>query len=146
MEAHRIRVAMDSAAVANVIHPDELPDDVDFEPNLTNEHFVGANDSTIERYGTATTLLTGAKGAVGCEWDMADVTRPLHSVAKVTGPKGGPGKHDVLFDNDDCWVVAPGVVKAIMKHLSSVAHYERDGNLYLADMTVARFPRPGQAS
>ena len=143
---------MDSAAVANVIHPDELPDDVDFEPNLTNEHFVGTNDSTIERYGTATTLLTGKKGTVGCDWDMADVSRPLHSVAKVAGPKSPdqsckvPGKHDVLFDNDDCYVVAPGVVKAIMKYLSAVAHYERDGNLYLADMTVARFPRPGQAS
>ena len=152
IEAHRIRVAMDSAAVANVIHPDELPDDVEFEPNLSNEHFVGANDSTIERYGTATTLLTGKKGTVGCDWDMANVSRPLHSVAKVAGPESPdksckvPGKHDVLFDNDDCYVVAPGVVKAIMKYLSAVAHYERDGNLYLADMTVARFPRPGQAS
>ena len=77
---------------------------------------------------------------------MANVTRPLHSVAKVAGPKGGPGKQDVLFDNDDCYVVAPGVVKAIMKHIAAVAHYERDGNLYLASMTVAPFPRPGHAS
>ena len=119
---------------------------MEFEPNETDEHFVGANDSVIERYGTCATILTGEQGSVGCEWDMANVTRPLHSVAKVAGPKGGPGKQDVLFDNDDCYVVAPGVVKAIMKHIAAVAHYERDGNLYLASMTVAPFPRPGHAN
>ena len=145
-EAKRIRVAMDSAAVANVINPEDLPNDVEFAPNETDDHFVGANDSVIERYGTCATILTGEQGSVGCEWDMANVTRPLHSVAKVAGPKGGPGKQDVLFDNDDCYVVAPGVVKAIMKHIAAVAHYERDGNLYLASMTVAPFPRPGHAS
>ena len=145
-EAKRIRVAMDSAAVANVINPEDLPNDVEFTPNETDDHFVGANDSVIERYGTCATILTGEQGSVGCEWDMANVTRPLHSVAKVAGPKGGPGKQDILFDNDDCYVVAPGVVKAIMKHIAAVAHYERDGNLYLASMTVAPFPRPGHAS
>ena len=52
----------------------------------------------------------------------------------------------MLFDNDTRYVVAPGIVNSTMKHISFVAHYERDGDLYLADMTVTRFPRPGQAS
>ena len=146
VEARQIKVAIDSAAVANVIHPEDLPEDVEFEPNETDKHFVGANDSRIERYGKCKTTLSGKRGEVGCDWDMADVTRPLHSVAKVTGPKVGPAKQDVLFDNERCYVVQPGVVKAIMRHLSAVAEYEREGNLYLADMTVSRFTRPGQAS
>ena len=35
----RIRVAMDSAAVDNVIHPDELPGDMEYEPNTSGQHF-----------------------------------------------------------------------------------------------------------
>ena len=146
LESKKVKVAIDSAAVANVIHPEDLPEDVEFEPHDSDNHFVGANDSKIERYGKCKTLLSGKRGKVGCDWDMANVTRPLHSVAKVTGPKIGPAKQDVLFDNEMCYVVQPGVVKAIMRHLSAVAEYEREGNLYLADMTVSRFTRPGQAS
>ena len=141
--SRRIRVAMDSAAVDNVIHPDELPEDMEYEPNTSGQHFRGANNAHIENFGSCRTRLTTACGDVGCDWRMADVSRPLHSVAKVTGPKGGPGKQDVLFDNDNCFVVAPGTVKKIMKHLQAVAEYEREGNLYVADMTLSSFGRQG---
>ena len=143
-ESTKIRVAMDSAAVNNVIHPEELPQSVEYTPNTTGKHFVGANNAHIENFGACTTLLTSKHGDVGCDWCLADVTRPLHSVAKVTGPKDGPGKQDVLFDNERCVVVAPGTVKKIMQHLKPVAEYEREGNLYLADMTLSSFRRPGQ--
>ena len=139
----RIRVAMDSAAVDNVIHPDELPGDMEYEPNTSGQHFRGANNAHIENFGSCRTRLTSARGDVGCDWRMADVSRPLHSVAKVTGPKGGPGKQDVLFDNDKCFVVAPGTVKKIMKSIQAVAEYEREGNLYVADMTLSGFGRQG---
>ncbi len=141
--SRRIRVAMDSAAVDNVIHPDELPENMEYEPNTTGQHFRGANNAHIENFGSCRTLLTSTCGDVGCDLRMADVSRPLHSVAKVTGPKGGPGKQDVLFDNDHCFVVAPGAVKKIMKQLQAVAEYEREGNLYVADMTLSSFGRPG---
>ncbi len=139
----RIRVAMDSAAVDNVIHPDELPGDMEYEPNTSGQHFRGANNAHIENFGSCRTRLTSARGDVGCDWRMADVSRPLHSVAKVTGPKGGRGKQDVLFDNDKCFVVAPGTVKKIMKSIQAVAEYEREGNLYVADMTLSGFTRQG---
>jgi hypothetical protein len=44
-----IRPAMDSGAVRNVIHPDKLPRDAQPKPNDTGRHFVGANNTTIER-------------------------------------------------------------------------------------------------
>ena len=125
LEAKKIKVAIDSAAVANVIHPEDLPENVEYEPHDSDNHFVGANDSRIERYGKCKTLLSGKRGEVGCDWDMANVTRPLHSVAKVTGPKVGPAERDVLFDNEMCYVVQPGVVKAVMRHIGAVAEYER---------------------
>ena len=51
----RISVAIDSAAVDNVIHPGELPPTVQINPNHENKHFVGANNSRIENFGTCTT-------------------------------------------------------------------------------------------
>ena len=144
-EQVKIRVAMDSAAVDNVISPEELPADVEYEPNSTGRHFVGANNAHIEKYGSCDTKLSSGQGDVGCHWQLADVTRPLHSVARVTGPKEGPGKQDVLFDNERCVVVPPGTVKQLMKRLKPVAEYSREGNLYIADMTLSSFRGQGQS-
>ena len=75
---------------------------------------------------------------------MANVPRALHSVAQVAGPKGeGNGKQDILFDNDNCFVAPPGIVKRIMKVVKAVAGYERDGNLYTVEMEVSSCPRQG---
>jgi hypothetical protein len=82
---------------------------------------------------------------VGCGWRVAEVTRPLNSVAEVCGPMGHElGHHDVLFNNKTCFVVPPGVVAAIMKHLEAVAEYPREGNLYLAEVELSSFTRPAQ--
>ena len=48
-----------------------------------------------------------------------------------------------MFDNDNCFVVPPGIVKRNMKVVKAVAAYERDGNIYTAEMEVSRFPRQG---
>ena len=143
----KIKVAMDSAAVDNVVHPNDIPECVEFVPNSTDSgHFVGANNSKIENFGTCRTSLNGANMAqsIGCDWTLANVTRALHSVAKVTGDKGEENhKQDVLFDNDNCFVVPPGIVKRIMQVITAVATYEREGNLYTAEMEVSSFPRQG---
>ena len=38
-------------------------------------------------------------------------------------------------------MVPPGVLEAIMKHVSAVAEYKREGNLYVAEMTMSSFQR-----
>ena len=141
-----IRPAMDSGAVRNVIHPDKLPRDAQPKPNDTGRHFVGANNTPIERYGTCETVLETPLGAVGCNWDLADVTRPLHSVSTVTGPIEGPGKQDVLFNNRLCVVVPPGVVDKILETIKPVMQYDREGNLYVAEMEMSTFGRQGQVA
>ena len=143
-EKVNISVAMDSAAVDNVLHPRELPGDSEPEPNLTGRHFGGAQGSRIDKYGSCDTRLESKHGTVGCHWQLADVTRPSHSVAKVTGPKEGPGKQDVLFNNKRCVVVPPGTVDRILKQVKPVTEHERTGNLYLADMTMSSFTRRGR--
>ena len=144
VEKSRIKAAMDSAAVDNVIGPDDLPAGVEPSGNTSGKHFVGANGSHIRKYGTCDLLMEGEFGEFGCRWQVADVTRPLNSVSKVTGPQEHPtGKQDVLFNNKRCVVVAPGVVEWIMKHIDAVAEYKREGGLYLADLVMSGFPRPG---
>ena len=139
----KIRVALDSAACDNVIDPKELPEDAEFEENETNKHFKGANDSHIERFGSCKTVMTSPKGRVGCNWQMAAVSRALHSVGIVAGPKGGPGKQDILFNNEKAYVVAPGIVKKLMETLSAVAEYDREGNLYVGEFSLQSFHRQG---
>jgi len=140
-----IRPAMDSGSVANVLHPSDLPAGAEPAPNTTGRHFAGAGGGRIERFGTCETLLEGEHGAVTCKWQLADVTRPLHSVGQVTGPVDGPGKTDVLFNNERCVVVPPGIVAEILKKVKPIAEYKREGNLYVADMTMSGFTRQGQA-
>jgi len=103
-----------------------------------------AKGDTIEKYGTCDTICETDHGMVGCHWQLADVTRPLHSVSQVTGPKDGPGKQDVLFNNRRCVVVPPGVVDEILKKIKPVMEYPREGNLYVADATLSAFRRQGQ--
>jgi hypothetical protein len=139
----KVRVALDSAACDNVIDPDELPEDADFEPNETGKHFVGANDSPIERFGSCKTIMSSKHGKIGCTWQMAAVSRALHSVGVVAGPKGGAGKQDILINNNKAYVVAPGIVAKLMEKLIPVAEYDREGNLYVGEVTLSSFHRPG---
>ena len=140
----KIPVAMDSGSCDNVVHPDDLPEDIVIvaDPPGT-KHFKGANDSHIERYGTiATTLKQDGKAAIKGNWVGADVSRALHSVSTVCGPPVAP-KQDVLFDSEKCYVVPPGIVKKIMQTIKAVAEYDRVGGLYIAEMTVSSFTRQG---
>ena len=139
-----VRPALDSGSVDNVIHPKELPSDANTTPNNTDSHFVGANNSRIEKFGTCDTSLESKCGKVGCHWKLADVSRPLHSVSRVTGPKDGPGKQDVIFNNRVGVVVPPGIVDEILKRVKPLARYEREGNLYVGEFKMSAFGRQSQ--
>ena len=143
VERVRIRPAMDSGAVDHVIHPRELPDDAIIVPNTSGKNYRGANDTVIERYGSCDTILEGAAGTVGCTHQLANVSRPLHSVSRTCGPPGGikNAKQDVLFNNDVCVVVPPGIVAEILKRDTPIAKYDREGNLYVGEMTMSSFRR-----
>ena len=73
------------------------------------------------------------------------MTRPLHAVAQITGPADGAGTHDVLMNNRRAVVVQPGVVEKIMKVIDPIVEYERQGNLYMVEMTMSDFIRQGAA-
>ena len=144
-EQVKVRVAMDSGAVANVINPEALPCDAVPVPNTTDEHFINAQGGHIQRYGKCLAKMSGKHGSVTCDWNVSDVARALHPVSTVCGPVEAP-KQDVLFNAGHCFVVPAGVVDRIMREVNAVAEYERCGNLYIAEMTLSGFTRQGQRS
>ena len=115
-------------------------------PNTTGEHFSGAGGEVIEKYGGCVRNIEVSHGQVGCRWNVADVTRLLHSVIQIAGPYEGEGNHDILFNNKRCVVVGPGIVDEIMKHMKSEAEYPREGSLYFSEFTMSGFARQGQKS
>ena len=139
-----IKVAMDSGACRHVAHPKTMPAGVKITPYSSGTHFSGAGGETIERFGDATILGTLKNSAqVVNKWNLADVVRPFHSVAEITGPADHPkGNYDVLFNNRRCVVVEAGVVEHIMQHLQAVSEYSREGNLYTAEMVLSPFGGP----
>ena len=78
----------------------------------------------------------------GCKWKLADVVRPLHAVVKITGTKEEP-KQDVLFTAGRAVVVPAGVVEQILKTVRPLMQYNREGDLYIAKLTMSSFPRQG---
>ena len=124
-----------------------MPSAVNYIPNTTGRHFVGDNNAHVETYGSCETIPTSVEnGSMGCQWQTADVPRALHSVAKVTVPKSGAAKQDVLFDNAVCVVVPLGAVKEIFKKIKIVMRCERQGDLYTAELSMSSFQQPGQGA
>ena len=143
-QVKKAKVASDSGAVANVIHPDMLPDNVEFIPNTSGYHFVNAQGGVIEKFGSCKTMMKGSHGDVGCGWQAADVAKALHSVSQTTGPIEKP-RQDVLYNAARCVVVPPGVVDYIMSHLNitPVMEYTREGNLWTVEVELSSFTRQG---
>ena len=120
-----VKAAMDSGACAGVINPDDLPAGVVPSGNPTGAVFHCAHNSPIRRFGSAATRMKHTSMDVGCRWQVAEVSRLLNSVSEVCGPMGPVGLQDVLFNNNTCYVVPPGVVAKIMEHIQAVVEYPR---------------------
>ena len=63
-----------------VMHPDDLPAGCAPKVEGPLRHFVGADGGKIENFGKAVTMLsTNEATDIECAWQVANVTRPLHS-------------------------------------------------------------------
>ncbi len=115
-------------------------------PNTSGKHFKGANGSVIENYGDVETILGSDLGAISCECTAANVPRPLHSISRIAGPPVGikDSKQDILFTNDVCVVVPPGIVAEILKRVTPVAAHAIEDNLYVGDLILSSVHRQSQ--
>ena len=139
-----IEVALDSGSVVHVANPEHLPANAEVVPNTSGRHFNGANASHIENYGTCFTSIRDTKtGAlVDCDWSVAEVVKPFHAVCKITGTVQVP-KHDVLFTAGKAVVVPHGHVESILRSVKPLMQYDRQGDLFVAKLTVFGFTRQG---
>ncbi len=149
-----IEVAIDSGCVAHCTDPDDIPCTVEIKPPPPGaKDFVGAGGDSIKRHGKAEVLLVQENGMeVSNVFQVADVTRPLHSVSQVADTD-----KEVLFTKGECVVVPEGALSKYLKGIKIFARYGRRGGLYTARMRVrdpkrrrepkpkSGFTRPGAA-
>ena len=79
---------------------------------------------------------------VECNWSVAEVVKPLHAVCKITGTIEAP-KHDVFFTAGRAVVVPHGHVENLLRSVKLLMQYDRQGDLFVAKITVSGFTRQG---
>jgi len=84
-----------------------------------NRHFVAANGQRIPNQGEVTMRLKGSSGDVTSTFQVAPVTRPLHSVSRMC--------------DMDCEVKFTKKEGVVTKNGKVIARYPRVGGLYVAE-------------
>ncbi len=99
-------------------------------------NFVAANGDRIKNYGRArVSLIQEGGNKVGGSFQVADVTRPLHSTGKICDEN-----KEVLFTKGVATVVPEGALSRFLGTVWHIAEYRRNGGLYLTKMK-ARDPK-----
>ncbi len=149
-EEVEIYVAADTGAVCHVTPPKDLPRSVSVEapPPGKVRNFVAANNTPIKNHGTAKVLLEQEDGTeIDSSFQVADVSRPLHSVSTICDAASGacPDGHEMLFTKGMGYVVPEGALSKFLGSIRTVARYPRRGGLYVAKMK-AKDPRRAKRS
>ena len=116
-----IRPALDSGAGEHVANADDVAA-MTIRPSTgskNNRHFVAANGQRIPNQGEVTMRLKGSSGDVTSTFQVAPVTRPLHSVSRMC--------------DTDCEVKFTKHKGVVTKNGKVIARYPRVGGLYVAE-------------
>ena len=113
-------------------------------PITSGRHFNGANAFQKENYETCFARLQDKKtrALVACGWSVAEVVPPLHAVCKVTGTVEAP-KRDVCFTAGRAVVVPHGHVENLLRNVKLLMQYDRQGDLFVAKLTMFGFTGQG---
>ena len=128
-----IECALDSGYVKHCVTQSNIPATIEVVPPPSGtKDFVGAGGHSIRRHGKAQVVLIPEEGeAMGSVVEVADITRPLHSVGQVADTE-----KEVLFTKGEAVVVPAGALSRYLKGVRVFARYKRRGGLYLAKMKV----------
>ena len=136
-----IEVVADSGAVDHVTNPDSLPGTMEVRRSSRTRNFVAANNNPIKNHGEANTVLELESGAeVESLFQVADVSRPLHSVSTICD-----NKKEMLFTAGCATVVPAGALSRFLASVKNIAQYPRKGGLYVAKMK-AKDPKAAKTS
>jgi hypothetical protein len=120
-----IRPALDSGAGEHVASADDVAA-MTIRPSTgskNNRHFVAANGQRIPNQGEVTMKLRDSSGDVTSTFQVAPVTRPLHSVSRMC--------------DMDCEVKFTKTEGVVTKNGKVIARYPRVGGLYVAEFEAA---------
>ena len=149
-EEKDIVFAADTGCVRHAVGPEDIPAQVMVvAPPPGTKDFVGAGGDRIKRHGKAAvqTQQEGF-GPVNQVLEVADVTRPLHSMSQIADTD-----KEILFTKGEATVVPGGSLSKYLKYCKKLAAYQRSGGLYLGKMKIRvprskpgdrTFGRPGQ--
>jgi hypothetical protein len=134
-----LTLTADSGAGNHVLSQDDIPGYV-VEPSAASRAgrgFIGVDGTRIDNEGEAELNLVGPQGKFRSTFQVARVTRPLMSIARICD-KG----YDVTFKRSHASVLTSKGVE--------VCRFARKGNLYMVDVKLlapkakaAGFTRPG---
>ena len=134
-------VAADSGAVDHVTPPKSLPGSLEVTRTSRTRDFVAANNDPIKNHGECTTTLEQENGTeVQNVFQVAEVSRPLHSVSKICD-----NQKEMLFMQDQAVVVPAGTFANLLGSVRVIAKYPRQGGLYVAKMK-AKNPKAAKTS
>ena len=146
-----IAPAADSGAVDHVAGPGDIPGSALVVANEDTRDFRSANNGVIKNHGQAIIELQQDGGAIMTSAvQVADVSRPLHSVSKICdGPGGDEHEKEMLFMKGEAVVVPAGTFSRLLASITPLVRYKRSGGLYVAKMKArakpaSGFTRPGQ--
>ena len=134
-----ITVASDSGCICHVCGPKDVPKSVKVvqPPNGKAKNFVGAGGDRIKNYGKVQVALVQDDGKeVSGSFQVADVTRPLHSTGQICDEN-----KEMLYTKHEAVVVPAGSLSKFLGMVKHIAKYKRsDGGLYLAKMRARARP------
>ena len=139
-----IEPAADSGAVDHVASPKHIPGNTIVAVTPATRDFRSANNGVIKNHGEATIELEQDGGpTMSSTVQVADVSRPLHSVGKICD-----ADKEMLFMKGEAVVVPAGTFSRLLASVTPLVRYTRNGGLYVAKMrartkTATSFTRPG---
>ena len=125
-------VTLDSGAVDHVCNIADIPGYV-VEKSLRTRDFVGPDGSSIKHHGQVATRMeaTDTRSAVDSIFQVADVSRCLYSVSKITRNGGR-----VIFEGKEA---------KVYKGRKLVTTFNEVNGLYIATMKLKSPHRPSEA-
>ena len=139
-----IAPAADSGAVDHVASPKDIPGSTMVAVTDETRDFLSANNGVIKNHGEALVDLEQEDGpTVSSSFQVADVSRPLHSVSKICD-----NDKEMLFMKDQAVIVPAGTFSRLLASVKPLVRYKRSGGLYVAKMKArsrpaSSFTRPG---
>ena len=144
-----IEPAADSGAVDHVAGPKHIPGSTMVVTTADTRDFRSANNGVINNHGEATIELEQDGGpTMSSTVQVADVSRPLHSVGRICDGPGAGQEKEMLFMKGEAVVVPAGTFSRLLASVTPLVRYKRSGGLYVAKMKArtkaSGFTRPAQ--